>query len=535
MTFTIYDEFAGWGGSSQGMTAVPGTELMLAANHDQLAVEVHALNFPRADHYRGDIAKADIGRFPRADIFWSSPACPAWSDARGVKRDFDRSTHGVLFDDEFGPINTDPNVARSRALMEEVPRYLGAMRLRGQPVLCGVVENVIQCRKWDQWHRWIREIRGHGYRTRVIALNSMHVNPVRAARAPQSRDRLYVAYWLESLGRDPDWNKWLRPPAWCPTCKQTVAAMQVFKKPSNDMGRYGVRHGQYVYRCPHVACRNQIIEPWVLPAAAAIDWTLPPGAKIGERVTAKGRPDPLEPATLARIQAGLTRFAARPMLSPAGGTWRDAATSVEVPMPTRTTRETDALVCPPLLVPTTGRTGKNARPVGEPLPTQTCRRELGVAIPPFLAMLRGGGCKQRTRGIDEPLDTFAASGTHHGLVQPAGSTATRWGDLLVPYYSNGKPRPVHQPVGTLTTKDRYALLGVTEVPDVNECTFRMLEPAEIGAGMAFAPDYKVLGDKRDRVSGYGRAVTPPAAEVLVSALVEAITGEDLPREAVNAA
>ena len=77
------------------------------------------------------------------------PACPAWTDARGVKRDFDKSNQMPLFG-EWGP---DEQTARSRALMEEVPRYLNAMALRGQPVLVGVVENVIQCRQWDQWSR----------------------------------------------------------------------------------------------------------------------------------------------------------------------------------------------------------------------------------------------------------------------------------------------------------------------------------------------------------------------------------------------
>ena len=34
MSLTIYDEFSGCGGSSQGATAVPGTELVLAASQD---------------------------------------------------------------------------------------------------------------------------------------------------------------------------------------------------------------------------------------------------------------------------------------------------------------------------------------------------------------------------------------------------------------------------------------------------------------------------------------------------------------------
>ena len=36
MTYTLYEQFAGFGGSSQGGAAVPGAELMLAANHNQL-------------------------------------------------------------------------------------------------------------------------------------------------------------------------------------------------------------------------------------------------------------------------------------------------------------------------------------------------------------------------------------------------------------------------------------------------------------------------------------------------------------------
>jgi len=38
MSLTLYDEFAGCGGSSQGAAAVPGVELLLAANHDPVAM-----------------------------------------------------------------------------------------------------------------------------------------------------------------------------------------------------------------------------------------------------------------------------------------------------------------------------------------------------------------------------------------------------------------------------------------------------------------------------------------------------------------
>jgi DNA (cytosine-5)-methyltransferase 1 len=77
-----------------------------------------------------------------------------------------------------------------------------------------------------------------------------------------------------------------------------------------------------------------------------------------------------------------------------------------------------------------------------------------------------------------------------------------------------------------------ALLSGSGLPDVEDCLFRMLEPAEIGAGMAFEPDYQVLGNKREQVRGYGNAVTPCAVtpcagSLLLARVVTALTGEDV--------
>src|SRR5690606_6918402 len=148
----------------------------------------------------------------------------------------------------------------------------------------------------------IHEIQQLGYKTRLIAFNSMHARPVRAPRAPQSRNRLYVGYWHRSLGRDPDWDRWLRPKAWCPTCDEWGQAIQVVKRPGADMGAYG---SQYVYRCPRSTCRHRQVFPDVLPALAAIDLTQP-GIRIGDR--AKLGLKDLAPATLSRIQGGIARY-----------------------------------------------------------------------------------------------------------------------------------------------------------------------------------------------------------------------------------
>jgi DNA (cytosine-5)-methyltransferase 1 len=509
---TVMDWFCGAGGSSQGAHSIPGVRVERAANHWERAIESHAANFPEVDHYRGDIREAPVDRWPVTDIFWASPECPQWSNARGKKRDFATSQQGDLFDDAFAP---PEEVERSRALMEEVPMYLRGVQERGGLVKAGVVENVIDVRAWDQWDRWLGEIRKLGYFTRVIALNSMHADPRAVHRAPQSRDRLYVAYWHRSLGRTPDWDKWLRPRAWCPTCQEWVQAVQSFKQPGRDMGRY---RQQYVYRCPRAKCRNSVIEPEVLPAAVAIDWTIP-GQRIGDRTK------PLADKTLARIQAGLDKFARPlPMVVPAGGTWRNDATTVLEAMPTRTTRENDGLAIPPLLIPVEGRDGKEPASANNPLRTQTARNETGLAWLPFMVTMRGGGDQKRGRAITDALGTVSANGNHHGLVTP---DQVDWQHLLVPYYGNGAAKPVAEPVGTLSTRDRYAL--VKGNVDINDVRFRMLEPHEIGRAMSFADQYIVLGSKREKVRQYGNAVTPNCAEVILCALTEAISGEELDR------
>ncbi|MFF4228005.1 DNA cytosine methyltransferase [Streptomyces sp. NPDC001820] len=600
---TAMDWFCGAGGSSQGIHAVPGVSVERAANHWDKAIASHSLNFPATDHYKGDIRTAPVEKWPVTKLFWASPECPKWSRARGRRRDFHNTNQDELDLPGVEKLRR-PEDERSRALMEEVPQYLRGVQERGGLVLAGVVENVIDCRAWDQWDRWLGELRKLGYRTRVIALNSMHAQPRTVRRAPQSRDRLYVAYWHRSLGRDPDWDKWLRPAAYCVGCDRLVQAMQVFKRPVNDMGRYGIRTGQYVYRCPHSSCRNQIVEPNVLPAMAAIDWSIP-GTPIGDRKPTEKAPDGLTPKTLARIEAGLRRFArpitaevagntferrpgvrtwpvdaplttqtttatkalaVPPMLVPSGGTWRDDATSLFDPMPTRTTVETDALAVPPLLVPSEGRDGKEAATAHRPMRAQTTRNETGLAclpgmFEPFITPLRGGGDSERARSIEDPLHAVTAGGNHHGLVTPpamlvrnngskgdggehctpvdepirtlttAGhqSLAT-WDHLLVPYYGNGHGRPVTEPVGAFTTKDRWALVRGPADIDINDVLYRMLEPHEIGVGMAFADDYQLAPkSKRDRVRLYGNAVTPPVAEVLACALVECITGTELSR------
>lgn len=68
--------------------------------------------------------------------------------------------------------------------------------------------------------------------------------------------------------------------------------------------------------------------------------------------------------------------------------------------------------------------------------------------------------------------------------------------------------------------ERLRALAVT----LEDCGFRMIQPHEIQAAMAFPETYKVLGNKRDKVRQLGNAVTPPVMRMLVERCVKSLEG-----------
>jgi DNA (cytosine-5)-methyltransferase 1 len=259
------------------------------------------------------------------------------------------------------------------------------------------------------------------------------------------------------------------------------------------------------------------------------------------------------------------------LVVPLEGRAGDRVIPVTDTLRTQTARHADAFV-------TRAEWGGQTWPVTEAHPTLTTYDTASVIEPPFIAELRGGG--STARPVTEAAATFTASGNHHGLVVPAGGT---WNDdarpatephrtlttretsaLVAPYYGSGSgltSRPTTEPLGTLTTVDRYALImrnngergghparhttpadeylrtltangplpsvltpgdiAIAEA-QVDDCLFRMLEPHEVAAGMAFPADYIWGGTRRERVKLCGNAVTPPAARDLIAAVAESL-------------
>lgn len=517
---TVTDLFCGAGGSSLGAEAA-GMQLRMAANHWDVAIEVHQAHFPDAGHDCADISQADPRRYPRTNVLLASPECTNHSQARGVSR---KRQDPTLWD------APDPAAERSRATMWDVVRF--AEQIRYDAV---VVENVVEATAWALWPQWLSSMTdGLGYAYRILSHNSMHHG------VPQSRDRIYVVFTRPGLAVDLE----LEHAAWCAGCSAVTVCRQAWK-PNRRVGRY---RRQWVWRC--TAC-NTVVEPAVRGAVDIIDWSLP-CQRIGDRAK------PLAAKTRERIAAGLERYGwLEPITTTGAGNTHERtpgnrARTLDEPLPTMQATATAALATPPdaLQVQYHGKDSPSrVRDVSDPAFTATAGAPHAAADEPLPTVTTGSRhalvVPLRSNGVAldsevDPAPTVTAGGNHHGLLmrnnsdntdgahmvtpvtEPARTmTTTGHQSLLTPYYGTGQAQLVQRPVPTVPTKDRFALLNLDQL--VDDCGFRMLEPHEIAAAMAFPDGYIPLDlTKKARVKLAGNAVTPPVMQWICGRILQAM-------------
>jgi len=514
---SVTDLFCGAGGSSIGAEAA-GARLRMAANHWRLAIDTHNSNFPDADHDCADVSQVNPRRYPRTDILIASPECTNHSQAKA------RKVHGPTIWDPT-PAGLDEQ-ERSRATMWDVPRFAEWHRYE-----IVVVENVVEAARWLPFEAWLASMHALGYEHRIVSLNSFVAQPT-----PQSRDRMYVIFWQRG-NRAPDLD--FRADSLCPSCDARVEAVQSWKN-GRRIGRY---RQQYVYVCP--ACGTQAI-PFAYPAATAIDWALP-APRIGDRAK------PLAEATLRRIRAGLERYGPAAIVAAAGNTWEAPGSGyarawpVTLPVPVQTGTAQHALVLdmnykPAITVDlarlSDRRDAAHVRGTDEVLMTQTTQQSQALVVP----LRRNGKAAPASQNV---MPTLVAGNAGHALLMRNNTARGDQGQMLTPvnepvrtltgkghqslvtipfltdYHGQGRARTVDRPIGTVDTRDRVGLVDPVAV-EVDDCGFRMLEPHEIGAAMAFPSEYIVLGNKRDRVRQYGNAVTPPVMDRILRRCIDSL-------------
>lgn len=546
---TWFDAFCGCGGSTLGIKRRGTDRVIIAANHNPVAVEYHNRNHPEVLHDCADLRGADPRRYPRTRCLWASPTCTHHTNASGRQK-----WDGQM--DMFDPEQLDLAAERSRLTMFTVPELAEFHRYE-----IIIVENVVEVVQWRLFPAWLQSMAALDYDYRICYLNSMFFG------APQSRDRVYIVFWKKHIPA-PDMD--FRPPAWCTQCERQVQAVQSWKR-NVPWGKYG-KKGQYWYRCPSCAT---IVEPPATPALVAIDWS-DLGIRIGDR-EAHGR-KPLKPPTLERVRKGLERFGNQVLVLELMYAGDNRAQSVTEPLSTQTARQSKALVglpftiAPnynhaqligidaPLATQATWQTQSLAIPPGaivvlrrlgeanaldEPLTTITAGgRNHGILRLPFVANQRGNDGYSRGAGVDESLPTITTSpglslvqpgmpfllgyangeGPAHGADEPLltiyaggkGHAVVMPPTWLATYNGHGVNAPVDHGMPVITTVARHALVSTGDVPQaaVEDCYFRMLKVPEILAGMDLGADYQVPDNDRLAVMLAGNAVTPCTADWL---------------------
>lgn len=162
---TCIDLFAGLGGFSEGARQA-GARVLWAANHWQLAVDLHAANHPDTAHACQDLQQADFGAVPDHDLLLASPCCQGHTNARGKER---------------------PGADLSRATAWAVLAAAEAKRPRAL-----LVENVREFAAWELYPIWRAGLERLGYTLTEVVVNAADLG------VPQERERLIV---MGTLGR----------------------------------------------------------------------------------------------------------------------------------------------------------------------------------------------------------------------------------------------------------------------------------------------------------------------------------------------
>ncbi len=171
----------------------------------------------------------------------------------------------------------------------------------------------------------------------------------------------------------------------------------------------------------------------------------------------------------------------------------------------------------------------HAKGMDEPMTTVTNTGSQQQLVSAHLATLRKN-CVGR--GMDEPVGTMTAGAEHHALVEYKLSPeheegALRVAAFLVSYYGASHASDAAEPLPTVTTKDRLALVTVhikgTPYVIVDIC-LRMLQPHELYKAQGFPATYKIDKGadgkpftKTQQVHMCGNSVSPPPMAALAKA------------------
>jgi len=464
-TVTAVDLFCGGGGLSTALAEacedLDREVELVAVNHWGKAIETHERNHPWATHLNAKIEELhppDIVEPGTVDILIAAPECTHFSTARGGK----------------------PVSEQARASPMHVLDWVG--KLQPQTIL---LENVPEFESWGpivdgeptrdgtKFDAWKAQLEADRYSVRHTKLNAADYGDA------TSRRRFFVM-----ARRD------YRPS---------------FPEPT---------HSDEVEDLPDRR-----------PAAEIIDWS-----DTGESIWARSRP--LSNNTMQRIAEGIRQHC-DDRLEPYADTvaaiapadveaMQDDIVPVEHIGEAVETRDDPFLVAGPALADGDGTAmvmgqHSNARALDahkSAVPTIATRGAIHkIQAAPFVLPRNGsrGGLHSNAtyEPEDRPLHTVTAKNQDGHLVSP----------FLVEYYGNSDAQSVEDPLPTVTTKDRHALIAPDLFPWGLDLRYRMLQPRELAAAQGFPEDYDFAGNKTETTKQIGNAVPVNLGKALVKQLL----------------
>lgn len=516
------DNFAGGGGASTGIEIAIGRSVDIAINHDPDAIAMHKANHPATKHYCENVWQVDpqevcSGR--SVALAWFSPDCKHFSRAKGGKP-VDKNIRGLAW-----------------------VTILWAHEVRPR---CIMLENVPEIQTWGPLganNKPIKERSGETFEGFILALTTgipeTHPAFAEMCDALSIGENSEMADALtRGLGYKTEWRTLRSCDYGAPTTRTRFYMIArcdgepiVWPEPTHaPKDSEAVKRGK---KLPYHT------------AAECIDWSIP-AQSIFERK------HPLAENTLRRIARGIQKFVVdnpEPFIVAIGQTGGgDRVSAIHAPLRTIVSKAECCLVTPTLIQyhDEQGKDEVRGQSIDEPVMTVDTSNRYALSCAHIMKNYAGGykgAGSQADKSLDtitskdhnslvtahimtlrnnmdgqkadEPLTTVSCSGAHHAEVQA----------FLVKYFSNGAPKPVDEPLDTITTKDRFAVVTVHgEEYVITDIRMRMLQPRELFNAQGFPEDYIIDVDadgkpypKTKQVARCGNAVTPPVPAALVRA------------------
>lgn len=545
----VVDLFAGGGGASTALEQALGRPVDIAINHNPWAVAMHAANHPLTSHLCEDVWDAD----PRIEcggkpVGWlhASPDCTHFSQAKGGQ----------------------PRSRATRSLSWVVLRWAGTVRPR---IIS--LENVKEILKWGPLVAKRDKATG-----RVVKLDGS----VAAAgeRVPIDQQFLipdkrhagrtwrHFVHALQRIGYVVEWRRLKACDYGAGTSRERLFLCA--RRDGQPVQWPAPTHGPTA-PLPHV------------PAAACIDWGIPSPSIFD-------RKKPLADATLRRIARGVQRYvlgaaepfivgAVAPVVTEHANSSNARSWRADEPLRTQCAGVKGGHFALATASLVKFRGASDGAAITDPLPTITsgagAARPAGAAhalgvMTAFLEQAYGGGPNGNpapARSAEAPLATITTSAAQTRLVTAllagvggrAGDSeprsvgdqlytitskadcavvechlapeheagALRVAAFLVKYYGTAAGVPLHEPLDTITTRDRLALVTVhvRGVPYVIvDIGLRMLKPHELYAAQGFPADYIIDRTADGRaisvsrsVAMVGNSVSPPPLRAIAEA------------------